>query len=291
MLSCTVPHDQGDTLAPMRAALSDAFRHVQQGRRWLDLKRELDIDGTIRGDDEPTWGTRGWHPHFHVLLVTRQPLTVEEQRRLCEHVYERWAARVQQRGYRKPSRERGVVLTVSRDDAYILKLGLADELASGLHKQPREGRLSPTQLLVRFEQTGDAEYLQRYRQFREAYHGRRKLTFSKGLRERYLAAQERSDAEIAATDEPLQAGGEPFEYVFCEDDRKLWERGLADSPNRQAELLACARRAGIAGVELFLQFPRRSVELAGRLGLSSYASLSQIRARLHDPPDDIELAA
>lgn len=291
LLTCTVPHDQGDALAPMREALSEAWRSVQQGRAWVALKRDIGLVGTIRGDDEPTWGARGWHPHFHVLLITQRPLSAEEQERLSDHVYERWAARVQRHGYRKPSRDRGVVLTVSHQEAYIVKLGLADELASGLYKEPREGRLSPIQLLLRFEVTGDWQYLKRYQEFRAAYHGRRKLTYSRGLRRRYVATPEQSDAEIAALDALVDSDGEPFEYVFDEHETELWNRGFADSPDRQAELLACARRVGEAGVELYLDYIHRSVELARRARLGPYASFEQIRARVHDPPADWERVA
>src|SRR2546423_8846539 len=184
----------------MRNARSKAWGRAQRGRAWAHLKGEAGLGGTIGGDDEPTWGPRGWHPHFHVLLITERPLSAEELQRVSDHVYGRWAGRVRRHGYRQPSRERGVVLTVSHQETYIVKLGLADELASGLYKEPREGRLSPTQLLCQFEATGDQRYLERYREFRIAYHGRRKLTYSRGLRQRFLTTAEQSDSGIAAAD-------------------------------------------------------------------------------------------
>ena len=138
--------------------------------------------------------------------------------------------------------------------------------------------------------TGDWQYLKRYQEFRVAYHGRRKLTYSRGLRRRYLTTPEQSDAVIAAQDE-LVDDGVPFEYVFDEHETELWNRSFTDSPDRQAELLACARRVGEGGVALYLDYVHQSVQLARRLGLGPYASVEQIRARVHDPPPDWERVA
>jgi hypothetical protein len=283
LCTVTLPHDEGDALAPMREAISDGWRFVQQGRRWQELKKELGIAGTIRGDDEPTWGRRGWHPHFHCLLIFDHPPSPLQVERLSDHIYERWATRIIKHGYRQPSREHGVVITQSHGAEYILKLGLADELTGGLYKEPREGRLSPLQLLTRFEETQNRKYLELYAEFRTAYHGRRKLTYSRGLRARFLSTPETPDAELAALPDEHH-DGEQFEYVFDVEDTRTWNRGLAYDPDRKAELLACARKAGSRGVELYLELTRGIVRLADRLRVSCCSPLKQLASWVHGPP-------
>src|SRR5205807_39295 len=123
LLSLTTPHDQGDALQPLMKANADAWRYVCSGRAWMALKREVGCIGFVRGADDPTVGPNGWHPHVHVVLLCKRPLTESEQDRVKRHVYARWAKRVQKHGYRRPSWDRGVVLTVSREDEYITKLG------------------------------------------------------------------------------------------------------------------------------------------------------------------------
>ena len=282
LCTCTIPHDATDSLKLMRTAIGDAWRYVQQGRAWKELRARLRLD-FIRGDDEPTWGARGWHPHLHVLVVAERRLTQAEVQELWEHIYTRWSTRIELYGFRRPSREHGVDLRASSQADYIVKLGLADELASGLYKEPRDGRLSPLQLLMRHQETQNRCDLALYREYRVAYHGARKLTYSRGLRERYAMPDERTDEEIAANEE-MPSGGQPFEFIFDDHDRVVFNRAVVDSPERQAEILACGRRAGVDGVETYLRYITVLLRLADRLGLSPFASTKQIEARAHDPP-------
>ncbi len=276
MLTLTTPHDEGDALAPMMRAVADAFRYILQGRAWGQLKDELGYIGFIRGADEPTIGPKGWHPHLHVLFLFERPLSAQELARFEEHVYSRWVKRIVKHGYREPSRERGVHLAVSHEDRYIAKLGLADELASGMYKQAREGRRTPLQLLVDAA-AGDDKALELYREFAEAMHGRKRITWSKervtsaggqhrlrSLRARYITNPEQSDEEIAATDE---TAGAVIEETFAVPvPSRLWKASLADNPDRQSALLKFGKRFGALGVRAYLDLLESRNQFASTAG-------------------------
>src|SRR5260370_947866 len=139
MLTLTLPHDQGDDHRAMRRHVARAWRYVQTGAPWRRLTRRLALVGSCRAL-ETTHGPHGWHPHLHVLLVLRAGLDAEVQRELLALVRRRWTDAITRpnpdggKQYRPPSLEHGVTLTVSHEDDYLAKLGLADELAGAAVK-------------------------------------------------------------------------------------------------------------------------------------------------------------
>ena len=48
LVTCTVPHDEGDRLEPMRRAVADAWRYIHTGRGWIEKKTEIGYVGEIR---------------------------------------------------------------------------------------------------------------------------------------------------------------------------------------------------------------------------------------------------
>ncbi len=276
MLTLTTPHDQGDALKPLFHAVADSWRNCLQGRAWRKLSRELGYLGFVRGSDEPTVGPNGWHPHLHVLLFFFRPLSSNELDGLKGYFYSRWVESITQRhGYRAPSPEHGVVLTSGSDGEYLAKLGLADELASGLYKQAREGHRTPLQLLQDAAE-GDLEAEALWIEYYSATFRRRRLTWSQGLRKRYCPNPERSDAEIAAADEALP-GEEVFQELIPAD---LWDTAIADNPYRQSELLRWGKRHGAPGVRLGLLWCEIESKAARLFGLDPCATLQEMRARL-----------
>jgi hypothetical protein len=125
---------------------------------------------------------------------------------LRSFLYGRWTSAIVRAGYDAPTSERGVVIVESHLDDYLAKMGLADEMARGTEKQAEGTSRAPLQVLADFQATGDVADLARWREWNEAMHGARQLTWSRGLRERYAAEPEKTDAEVVAgePDEPEQ---------------------------------------------------------------------------------------
>jgi hypothetical protein len=159
---------------------------------------------------------------------------------------------------------------VSYEADYIVKLGLGDELAMGMTKDAHDGRLTPLDLLMGFQLTRERVYLELYEEYRRAYHRRKKLTYSVGVRVWWkanapaeqlgLVGLDRPDADLAAGVPSVDEASAKFEYVFSERDRGLWWRALVGSSRRQANLVEMGMRWGREGVEEGMELLSCAVE-------------------------------
>ncbi len=242
LLSLTTPHDQGDDLKHLRQTVANAWRFVCSGRAWLRWKERIGYVGSVRSA-EATVGLNGWHPHLHILIFTAAPLTEELRQEFEDFVYERWCRKIEACGYRKPSREHGVVLTESHKDDYLAKMNLADEVASGAFKDAKEGRRSPLAVLHDYEQHHRPRDLALWKEWCECMRGAKMLTWSKGVRERYTTEREVSDTEVVETEEKRV----PAEVVALIEP-EMWDEGVSHRPDLQTRLLNAAEEYGERGV-------------------------------------------
>jgi hypothetical protein len=203
MLTLTVRHAMGDDLRVLQRGLADAWRRFTGGRGWQSIKEEIGLEGHVRAI-EPTVGPHGWHPHFHVLLLTHG-LLPETFRR---DVHARWADAVDRAlGHEHTPTMDGVFITQDPKADYPLKLGirLTCELISTGSKEARSApdgalRRTPLQLLADWVQRGDEDALLLYWRYVEGMAGARMLTWSPGLRKR---------AQLAEITDELILEGEP----------------------------------------------------------------------------------
>lgn len=202
MLTLTTPHDVGDALKPMRQQTARAWRFVCSGAPWKRFKARLGIIGFVRGA-ECTHGPNGWHPHLHVVVLTRRPLTLEQQRALEEFAWRRWS-----RAITKPHKETGTryriplegigakVTQLGRED-YIAKLGLGDEIASAVTKGARPGHRTGFQILHDIYRARGANLrdVELWYEYVTELQGAKQLTWSAAIRKRY-AVDDQTDLEL-----------------------------------------------------------------------------------------------
>ncbi|MCC7078684.1 MAG: protein rep, partial [Acidimicrobiia bacterium] len=112
MVTLTMPHDVGMSLAEVWDTVAEGWRAVQQGRGGQELRRGM--AGFIRAADL-THGMHGWHFHLHVLVFLERPWTEGLTTRLRDS-WDRWLMR---RGYRAAHRTHGVDVRPVRDDAGV----------------------------------------------------------------------------------------------------------------------------------------------------------------------------
>lgn len=245
LLTLTTPHDQGDELKHLRQTVANAWRFVCSGRAWLRWKDTVGYVGTVRAA-EATVGPHGWHPHLHVLLFTEAPLADDVRAAFEAWIYARWARKITASGYRTPSREHGVHLVESHQDDYIAKLGLADEVAGGALKDAHAGRRSPLAVLADYERARRPRDLALWKEWCDSMRGARQMTWSKGLRERYLTTPEESDQAVVEQEERAPA------KVLAVIDPTMWDQGVANRPDLQARILNSAEEYGERGVRWIL---------------------------------------
>lgn len=145
MWTGTIRHALGNDLSHLRRAMADAFARVQRLTAWRSM---LASGAFFVRALEVTHGKNGWHPHFHVLLVS--PVSVEAQ---AHQLGEDWRAAVTHvLGIEHaPSVEHGADWREIAAGEYVSKLDLAMglELTDASDAKTTKGATSrkPSELL------------------------------------------------------------------------------------------------------------------------------------------------
>jgi len=208
MLTLTTPHDLGDALKPMRQHSARGWRFVCSGNPWKRLKARLGIIGFVRGA-EVTHGPNGWHPHLHIVVLTRRPLSRDHQRQLEEYAWRRWSKAITKphketgKVYRIPLEGIGAKVTQLGREDYIAKLGLGDEIASAATKGARAGHRTAFQVLYDIWRANGANQrdVELWYEYITEMQGCKALTWSAGIRRRY-AIPDQTDLELVEADKP-----------------------------------------------------------------------------------------
>lgn len=198
LLTLTHPHSHGDDLAAMLKAQAKVLDSLNKNRAGRALWDSLGTVGTVRAL-EVTHGGNGWHPHFHILIFCNSNVNLVESRR---KFYDLWAAACVKVGLGLPSEEHGVRLDGGdQASAYVTKglWGLDHEMTKGHIKKAAKGR-SPFDLLRSYLYDDDKQAAALFREYAQAFKGKRQLQYSNGLKDLY-DVEDLSDDELAAIQE------------------------------------------------------------------------------------------
>jgi hypothetical protein len=222
---------------------------------------------------EVTYGQNGWHPHFHIIFISRS--SVIENRISLSSL---WARAVARQGLPAPSvlhgydvrdgSEAGTYLNKFADDSKLdlaspercvtskgdfVTWDAADEMTKAHSKKGRKGNLTPFDFLrvLRFSylsrQTEDVVKFKRlWEEYALAMRGRSRVQWSRGLRD-LVGIDHVDDSEAL---ERLEDRAREVVGVIPEQMWPLvFTRGKHD---RRSELLEVAEEMGIVGVAYFL---------------------------------------
>ena len=176
----TVSHDRTDSLADVKALVTESFAAARNGSPWDRIR----IRGGVRGvlvAPEVTHGTHGWHFHIHFGMAC----LVESKAAAAaagEDLIQRFMRAVEKRGGKALRDGQGVAVAASPEAAveYISK-GTAWELAAGTsgHKDRVAGR---TQWDIAEDAiAGDETSFALWREYAEVMPGTRSCVVSPGL--------------------------------------------------------------------------------------------------------------
>ena len=267
MLTLTMRHHKGQQLGDLWDALAYAWQGVTSGRRWVGdgdearggFRGDLGLRGYIRAT-EVTHGGNGWHVHVHILLIsekdpTKTPLFWQRKQGRRKQPYplevtmpkefiaERWGRRLADRGVDFVAGSGGLHWeTAENPEAigrYVAKLqsgaeSLSSEATLGQFKKARGQNRTPFQILADMLDPGDMDDVETWWAWESGSHGRRALTWSKGLRDWAGLGAEKSDEEIA--EEEI---GDNVIAVFT---RESWAKVRAEGV---ADLLDTTERDGV----------------------------------------------
>lgn len=194
----TVQHHSGDELKAVKAVLFASMRSITAGRFWQGIKERYGIIGTVQAN-EVTWSKEnGWHPHRHVLFFSERVLSEPDVRAFELEVKERFSSAVTHNGGYSSEHWGVRVTTGSKKETaeYCFKWGLDYEMLSQA-KKASDGHYTPFELADIFGATGDVRYKFLFREYFYTFKGSKRVSYSKGLKER-LAIKERKDKELLA---------------------------------------------------------------------------------------------
>lgn len=259
MMTLTVPHHGYETARRLREGVAEAWRKCIAGKAWTKRRDAFEI-AFIRSL-EITHGKNGWHPHLHVLVLTRD-LDEAEAADLSAWLFDRWAKTTKRLGLGDVS-ARGFQFerTDSEEAAgeYVAKwgtdaqFGVDCEIAKAHVKVSRKGGRTPWQILAD-AMDGDPASVMLFREYAAAFKGARHLTWSKGLKARY-GVNEKSDEEVARLETPHYG-----DQVLGNFRRVVWHRitragkvpallKAAESGDGWQAVLGVLREAGLALTE------------------------------------------
>ncbi len=256
LLTQTVPHRHQDELQALLDPFTEALRKFKAGSPYKRASKRLGIAGSIRAL-EVTDGRNGWHPHAHtILFLNGHSVSPKSIHRELFKLWESAAARAGFEGQLSP--DAFSVQDASKVQTYVTKMGTEyrwgpeHELVKAHSKTASRG-LSPFDMLRHYDPEIDADrssrYLARFAEYALAFHGRRQLVWSDGLKKLLLGTDGLTDEQIAES--------------IGEADAVLARIPLADwsiirKHNLQGHVLEVVNRYGASGLEHLLEAYRPS---------------------------------
>ena len=120
LLTLTMPHDVGDSLKQVIAAVRGSFGALVAGKGWQSDKNRFGLRHYIRAHD-CTHGPNGWHFHVHVLPFAEVVLTEDRLTALETSLRRGWTGAVVRSGFRALTREHGVRLEQARQRSDVAR--------------------------------------------------------------------------------------------------------------------------------------------------------------------------
>jgi hypothetical protein len=197
LLTLTFSHSVNESLSSLLKRQKHAYKRFFENTRVVNLMKSIFVEHKIKGF-EVTYGQNGWHPHNHVLLLTKYQ--VHNFSLYRDELSRIWIDCCTRSGLSAPSMEHGLdIRDGSYAEQYVSKWGLEHELTKGHVKKGRNGGYTPFDLLQ--YSMLDATMNERtaaslWQEFAISTKGARQLVWSRGLK-KLLKIEEKSDEELA----------------------------------------------------------------------------------------------
>lgn len=227
MVTYTIRHNLGDSLADLSDAMTNAIRFVHSGAPYQRIKAHYKIRGGITSTEVLFNPYTGWHYHKHQLIFVEGKL--KSLHSLENWIFTRYTSFLTGLKF-DACRGIGVKITSNFDNNdivanYISKWGVEKELTRNDIKS--NVGMNPFELL------DDSRYHKRFLEYSVTMKGRRKLTWSVGLRKMCGLVDLEFDDSMLAVETMLD--GEETIHNF---EYKEWQNVV--KRKMRADLLAWA---------------------------------------------------
>ena len=218
LLTLTVPHYFNNDLSEILKKQAKALTRFWSDKTVKKIFEKYKVIGQVRAL-EVTNGRKsknnGWHPHYHIIIFGYGTNLISQSARdeIQHDLYLRWANACKLATLNIPSEEHGLRFDGGAKAAkYITKWSF--ELTDGHMKEAKFGGETPWDLLRSIVKTKgeDRQAIVLFREFAEAFQGKRQLHWSRRLKDHFHL----NDID----DDDLAGDGEDDECVgsICFDD-------------------------------------------------------------------------
>ena len=192
MLTLTIPHYMGDNLESLLLGFRGALKRFFNGTRkskaiWADMGKIGHIKAL-----EVTHGRNGWHPHYHILIFTKQELPKDYD---TAPLLELWQNSCRLAKLPIPNEKYGLNWKKGDYSGYVSKWGIDNEIAKGHVKTGKNGNATAWDLL-KLSMLDDEQAGKLFQEFAITFKGRRQLVWSRGLKAMF-SIDNKTDEELA----------------------------------------------------------------------------------------------
>lgn len=196
LMTLTFSHGQSEPLKVLLSKLKHAIAMFFASRKFKELSEVCKIKYKVRSL-EVTYGSNGWHPHFHILLMTNDVEDLAFSYR--DELAKLWMHCCVSKGLKSPSMKHGLdIRDGSYAQEYVAKWGLDYEMTKGNVKKGRKESLSPFDLLqlsIDDQDVHGKTPSKLWQEFAISMKGQRQLVWSRGLK-KLVGIDEKDDQEI-----------------------------------------------------------------------------------------------
>ncbi len=246
LLTLTAPHHSGDKINDLVPKISLALQYLWRGKVSDNFKKYYGVLGNIRSF-EIRHGSNGWHPHFHIIIFSKNDLPMtdrdskgrinKEQSQAWNDLLLRWQKCCIRAGLSAPNKYGMDIQNGAFAGEYISKFGsddeilktksgksitwdMADEMTKGNTKTGRKGSSSPWDLLA-LSVDGETKEIKQQNKilflfYARAMQGVNLIRWSRGLRKYF-------DLGAQATDEEILQQEEDKADLLCHIKPHEWE--------------------------------------------------------------------
>lgn len=274
LVTFTSPHTSGDKIEDLIPKISESLAGFWRGAPAKRFKEKYGIVGHIRSF-EVRHGENGWHPHFHIIIVSEKQLpttnrgdrgvVLDDQSDEWKWVLDRWQNMCVKNGLDKPNQYGLDIQNGEQAGEYITKFGsdgeilqtksgkavtwdIADEVTKGNTKRGRKGSRSPWDLLadscdqeLSQAERNEAKFLFLF--YARAMVGVSQIKWSRGLRDFFGLGKEATDEEILKKEEDTAD-------LLCHITPVEWKYIISN--NLRSVVLELAENGGSEAVAKFI---------------------------------------
>ena len=282
MVTQTIPHTQFDDLEDMMGRFAEAFKAFKSTRKWRVLKDFYKMFGYIKAL-EVTWGVEyGWHPHLHTIFFLDVPQDEFDLPAFHADLFAEWQHCTAKQGFGELSPKAFTVQDASKVKEYLNKMtgerylwGSEHEITKLYSKQARGLSYAPFDFLRVYNESSrkggidKAQAAALFKIYADAFHGRRHLIWSNGLKKALIGGRDKTDKEIA------ESIGE-IDIVLATITHPQWRR-LLKLPDKawRGELLDIVQKFGQDGFNNYFESKAISDEVVAYNGFALEQAINE----------------